>query len=84
MKKKNRKKKTVEIHDFVVGYHGDTQVIYGSKSFIYGKYRDVSDYCHKMTLNQAKKNLKQLYDGDARIYQLIDITDAVLNDDLII
>ena len=73
-------------HDFVVGYDGDHNVIYGARSFDCNGYnkkdQNMDDYCHKMTLNQAKKSLKQLEKGKGRIYQIIDITDAVLNNEI--
>lgn len=62
-------------HDFAIGYEGDNQVRYGKD------YNGSSMYIDPMTLFQAKIAINKLQDGNARIFQLIDVTDAVMGED---
>lgn len=67
MKKKKEKSK----HQFLVGYEGDGQVMYGNTSK--NAKNEKSLYAEPMTLYQAKVYRKSIMDRGAIIYKLVPV-----------
>jgi len=58
--------KTKTPHEYVVGYEGEHQVVYG-------KDNDGGEWVDKMTLYQAKTRVKQLDPFPRVIYKLVPV-----------
>ena len=65
-------------HEFVVGYSGDWQCLYGRESLRQGSYCTFS--VDRLTAHQARRLQKQMPCKGARIYRLVDVTDEMVGD----
>lgn len=59
-------------HNYVVGFVGERQCVYGKDKFDDRFQTDVSDYIKPMTINQAIRQLKTLT-GKKAIYKLVKV-----------
>ena len=62
-------------HQYLVGYHGESQCVYGKD------YENHPDYVDRLTLFQANRKLKQFNAKDQpKIYKLVPIEEAGVTD----
>lgn len=62
-------------HEYVVGYPGDTQVVYGREWPSTGGGRGIAT---PLTARQAISKRRQLLCTGSRIFRLVDVTEEVL------